>query len=275
MSLINKKIEILLEYLAYGGDAVGRYQGRAVFVPYGLPEERAVVRVVEEHKSYLRAEMAEIISPSPLRMAPLCQHFGRCGGCQWQMMEYSRQVAYKKKILEETLLRLGGITCSEIETVPHSTGWRYRNKAQFPIIRAGLGKEIGYFARGSHRLERLSSCPILEVPLGKMAEAVIPIVESSSVTGYDEVRHGGQLRHLLLRFVRSSRQALLTLVTKDCQEIPLPLISMLAAIPGLAGIHQNINPYRGNTILGQRWRRLWGEAHLWEEMGGVKLRLSP
>lgn len=275
MSLLDKKIEVLLDDLAYGGDAVGRYQGRAVFVPYGLPEERAVVRVVEEHRSYLRAEVERIAAASPLRIAPRCSHFGRCGGCQWQMLDYGRQLIYKKKILQETLFRLGGVSCPEIEIIPHSSGWRYRNKAQFPVVQKETGKEIGYYLRGSHRLERLSSCPILEGPLDSTAAEVIPIIENSSLKGYDEANHRGQLRHLVLRFSRYRGRALLSLVTRNRRDSPQELVWRLSAIPGLAGIHQNINPRRGNTVLGLTWQKLWGEDHLWEEMAGLKLRLSP
>src|SRR5512135_3304920 len=88
--------EVNLTGLVYGGDALGRLpDGRAVFVPFGLPGERVRLRLVEEKRGHARAELVEVLAPSPQRIQPRCAHFGYCGGCQYQHLPYPEQLAAK------------------------------------------------------------------------------------------------------------------------------------------------------------------------------------
>ena len=92
-------IILQLSDLAHGGDAVGTYQGKAVFVPLGIPGETVRVQVVKEHARYARARLLEVLDPSPERVEPPCPYFATCGGCHWQHIAYEAQLQYKRQIV--------------------------------------------------------------------------------------------------------------------------------------------------------------------------------
>ncbi|MFH1523577.1 MAG: TRAM domain-containing protein, partial [Chloroflexota bacterium] len=99
-------LTVELEKLVYGGDALGRLPdpltgtgGRAIFVPFGLPGETVKARVVEEKRGHVRAELVEVLEPSPERIEPRCKHFVVCGGCHYQHLSYPNQLKAKTEIL--------------------------------------------------------------------------------------------------------------------------------------------------------------------------------
>ncbi len=102
-------LDVKLDKLVYGGEAMGRLEdGRAVFVPYALPDEKVRVRVVEEKRGHVRAELVEVLEASPERIVPRCRHFGECGGCHYQHLDYETQLAVKRQVLVEQFQRIAG-----------------------------------------------------------------------------------------------------------------------------------------------------------------------
>ena len=88
--------ELILEKLTYGGESMGRLDdGRAVFVPFGLPGERVRVRLTEEKKNFARGQIIEVLEQSKERVIPKCKHFGECGGCHYQNLPYEKQLIVK------------------------------------------------------------------------------------------------------------------------------------------------------------------------------------
>src|SRR6187401_1806488 len=99
-------IDLQLEKLTYGGDAMGRLEdGRAVFVPFGLPGERVRIRLTEDKRNFARGELLEVLDASPDRIAPRCIHFGLCGGCHYQNLPYEEQLKAKTEIIRDQLTR--------------------------------------------------------------------------------------------------------------------------------------------------------------------------
>jgi 23S rRNA (uracil1939-C5)-methyltransferase len=158
---------IQLEKLSYGGDAIGRLpDGRAVFIPFGLPGERVHVRLVEEKKNFARGELLEILEPSPERIVPRCKHFfvplspeggapsgddkgtgvRGCGGCHYQHMPYEAQLQAKTEILRDQLQRIGKIESPPVKPmVGCPNPWNYRNHVQFHLTEDG---KLGYVGVG-------------------------------------------------------------------------------------------------------------------------------
>lgn len=136
-------IDIQLEKLTYGGDAMGRLEdGRAVFVPFGLPGERVRVRLTEEKRNFARGEIVEVLDASPQRITPRCKHFGVCGGCHYQHLPYQEQLDAKAEILRDQLRRIGKIENPPVQNmVPSSSPWNYRNHVQFHLTEEG---KLGY-----------------------------------------------------------------------------------------------------------------------------------
>jgi len=140
--------EILLTTLAYGGDAMGRLEdGRAVFVPFGLPGERVRIRLTEEKRGFARGELGEILEASPHRIVPRCKHFGVCGGCHYQNLPYEEQLEAKREILRDQLTRIGRIENPPVQDMVASPNpWNYRNHVQFHLTEEG---KLGYVGVGT------------------------------------------------------------------------------------------------------------------------------
>jgi 23S rRNA (uracil1939-C5)-methyltransferase len=137
-----------LTAIAHGGTALGRHEGRVIFVPYALPGETARVEITEDRGRYAFARLAKVLEPSPDRVTPPCPYFdcaahggAGCGGCQWQHVDYQAQLRFKAEIVADQLARIGGIADPTVRPVlPDSAGWAYRNHAQFhPAPEGGLG----------------------------------------------------------------------------------------------------------------------------------------
>lgn len=148
--------EITVEKLVYGGEGLGRLEGRAVLAPCVLPGERVRVRSVAEKPGLVRAALLEVLNASPERAAPACPYFARCGGCQYQHASYERQLSFKRAILEDQLRRIGKLEPpAEIGAVGGEP-WGYRNRVQLRIA----GGALGYRAAQSHKLCAIEKCPI-------------------------------------------------------------------------------------------------------------------
>ena len=108
---MNQSIELTLDAIAHGGEAIGRHGGKTIFVPYAIPGERVRVEIVEEKERWACTRLLEVVQPSPDRVEPPCPYFGpdRCGGCQWQHIAYERQAELKAEIVADHLRRLGRI----------------------------------------------------------------------------------------------------------------------------------------------------------------------
>lgn len=134
----------MLEKLTYGGEAIGRLpDGRAVFIPFGLPEERVRVQLVEQKRGYARGRIIEILEPSAGRIKPRCKHFSICGGCHYQNLPYEKQLQAKTEILRDQLQRIGKIIDPPVKAMVASADeWNYRNHVQFHLTRE---RRIGYF----------------------------------------------------------------------------------------------------------------------------------
>ena len=166
-------LTVKLEKLTYGGDALGRLPdpltgtgGRAVFVPFALPGETVRIRVIEQKRGHIRAELVEVLDPSPERITPKCVHFGFCGGCHYQHLSYKAQLQLKTDILRDQLMRIGKIQDPPVQPLVASPlEWNYRNHVQFHLSRAG---ELGYIQANSRDMFPISECHLPEAALNKL-----------------------------------------------------------------------------------------------------------
>ncbi len=148
-----------IERLASGGEGVGHApDGRVVFVPATAPGDHVDVRIIEEQKRFLRAEVIDLVTAGPGRVAPRCSLVGTCGGCTWQHLDYPTQCQAKAERVAETFARVAGIELSEpVECTPSPDPFGYRSRARVGF-RDGV---IGFRQTGSHTLCPASACPVL------------------------------------------------------------------------------------------------------------------
>nr|HID13043.1 class I SAM-dependent RNA methyltransferase [Anaerolineae bacterium] len=122
--------DLQLTTIAHGGAALGRHEGRVIFVPYALPGETVHVEITEDKGRYAFACLVDVLEPSPDRVAPPCPYFDPtgCGGCQWQHAAYEAQLRFKAEIVTDQLTRIGSIPNPPVRpTLPDNSGWAYRN----------------------------------------------------------------------------------------------------------------------------------------------------
>jgi len=158
---------VQIEKPIYGGSFLAREAGKAIFVPFTLPGEEARIRIVDDKgkRGYATAMLEEITSAAPERIAPTCAHFGSCGGCNYQHVDYAAQLRYKQAILRETFER-SGITLPEQIDVLAAGPWGYRNRIRLALDAQG---RPGYRAHASHAIVPIEACPIAAPLLVKAA----------------------------------------------------------------------------------------------------------
>ncbi len=150
-----------IDSLAYGGNGVGRHDGKAIFVPYSAPGDLLRCRVTREKKRYAEAEMTELIEPSIQRRQPICPVFGRCGGCQWQHLPYVEQMRWKEQIFRDTMVRQCALPAEAVLPMAAAPKeWGYRSRVQFKCQQTKNGFLMGFYQRGSHYVIDVETCPI-------------------------------------------------------------------------------------------------------------------
>lgn len=160
-------VEVELLRPTFGGSSMGRLaDGRAVFVPYGLPGELVRVALVEQKRGFARARLVEVLRPAPERLQPRCRHFGVCGGCHYQHLSYAHQLQVKAEVLREQLERIGGLSDPPLEAIqPSPQEWHYRNTVQFHLDAQG---RLGYEESGSNRVVAIEECYLPQPPLDEL-----------------------------------------------------------------------------------------------------------
>jgi 23S rRNA (uracil1939-C5)-methyltransferase len=170
-------IELTLDGIAHGGEALGRHAGKVVFVPYAIPGEHVRVEIEQEKARWARARLLEVLTPSPDRVEPPCPYFGPegCGGCRWQHINYQRQATLSVEIVADQLRRLGRIAepiLADIVILADDDGvldFGYRNHTQFAVTPDGV---LGYRRTASHDVIPVERCLLLSQRLDELHTAL-------------------------------------------------------------------------------------------------------
>lgn len=159
-------LDVFIERIVPGGAGLAFAEGLTIFVPLTAPGDKARVRVSEKKKQVAFAELVQVLEPAPARQTPPCPHFGNCGGCDFQQLNYSAQLAAKVEIIRDSLRRIGKINWqAEIPIVPSPDVLNYRTRAQWKRDRQTGA--LGYFRRNTHTVFEVETCPILSPALEK------------------------------------------------------------------------------------------------------------
>jgi 23S rRNA (uracil1939-C5)-methyltransferase len=248
-------IEINLDAIAHGGEAIGRHAGKAIFVPYAIPGERVRIEIIEERDRWARARLLDVLEPSPDRVAPPCPYFGpdACGGCQWQHIAYPRQAELKREIVADQLRRLGRIAnppvadivaladpaADDDATAPAFLAYGYRNNAQFALTPEG---RLGFRRAASHDVTAVERCLLLEPRLDDLHAALD--VAWPELIGVD-LRAGTEVDDTLILFEAGGDEA-------PELEIDLPTACALLTRRGLTPLIGE--PWVTIEVLGRRYR---------------------
>lgn len=153
-------IELTLSAMAHGGAALGRHEGRVIFVPGALPGEMVRVEITQDKDRFAHARLVEVVEPSPDRVTPRCPHVPECGGCQWQHIDYARQVTLKRDVVLDQLTRIAGVADPPVRpTVAAPSPWAYRNRVTFHV---GDDDQLGFRRAASHGVVPIQECHIAD-----------------------------------------------------------------------------------------------------------------
>jgi 23S rRNA (uracil1939-C5)-methyltransferase len=164
-------VEVTIERILPGGAGLAHADGRTLLVALAAPGDHVRARIERVQGRVAFASIAEIISPSPVRVEPLCPYFGLCGGCDFQQLSYEAQLTSKVEIIRDCLRRIAQVEIAgEIPITPAPNPWHYRSRAQWQ--HDPLKKHFGYFERASHRVCDVAACPVLVPSLEATLESL-------------------------------------------------------------------------------------------------------
>jgi 23S rRNA (uracil1939-C5)-methyltransferase len=258
------------------GQGIGHLEnGLTVFVEGGVPGDRLEVRLLQKKARYAVAKIVAIDEASNMRGDSDCPWYPRCGGCQFRHIRYDAQLQIKKKLVTDALERIGGVEDAQQrvrDTLGMQEPCRYRNKAQFKVSRDG----IGFYKKNSHAVVAIDDCFNQPESCRRVIAACRKLLKDGLMSLYDERRHRGILRGVVQRSNQQGQEMVTLVVTAFDAGIADALIDIFKeALPQLVSLNININPKRGNAVMGKETQCIWGEPRMAESLGGLAFQISP
>ena len=253
------------------GLGIARIDGQVVFVHGAVRGELCRILVMKVLKNAAFGKVTELLEPSPERREPDCPYYGRCGGCDFRHLSYREELWAKRQRVQDALTRLGGSDVEVEEILGAADPLYYRNKSQYPV---SAGK-VGFYRARTHDVVDIEHCLIQKPQADAAAAALRDYMRDFAVPSYDEKTGRGLLRHLYVRTNRRGESLVCVLANGERLPHEEELVGRLRrAVPDCVGVVLGVNTRRGNTILGERYRTLWGADTLEDELCGLTFRLS-
>ena len=253
------------------GLGIARIDGQVVFVHGAVRGELCRILVMKVLKNAAFGKVTELLEPSPERREPDCPYYGRCGGCDFRHLSYREELWAKRQRVQDALTRLGGSDVEVEEIFGAADPLYYRNKSQYPV---SAGK-VGFYRARTHDVVDIEHCLIQKPQADAAAAALRDYLRDFAVPSYDEKTGRGLLRHLYVRTNRRGESLVCVLANGERLPHEEELVGRLRrAVPDCVGVVLGVNTRRGNTILGERYRTLWGADTLEDELCGLTFRLS-
>ena len=230
-----------------------------------------------QKKAIAFAKVQKYITRGPGTIEPPCPSFGPplfCGGCDWLDLSYETQLKYKTELVKEQIQSLNS-RIDIPDTIASPITQHYRNKAFMPVGKGEKSLEYGIYERWSHKIVPHKSCILHPPEFDLIAHRCLELMDNAKVQPYDETTHTGTLRHIGFRCSQDRKQILLILVTRSAK---LPFSNLLvkklcSEFPQISGIVQNINREKGNVILGDEEKILYGNPWIMEKINNLKFRI--
>ena len=293
----NKKNLILenIKLLSAGakGVSIGKTEdGKTIIVSGAIPGDIVNARVKKAKSKYYEADAVEILTPSPFRVEPECEHFGVCGGCKWQNMSYEKQLEFKQDEVINNIKRIGGI--EDFESIPILGGdepYYYRNKMEFSFSNArwltseeiksdtdiNQKNALGFHIPGQwSKILDLKNCYLQEYPSNEIRLAIRNYAIENKLDFFDLKSQDGFLRTLMLRQNSKGEWMILIQFFKENEEQRIKLLNfILEQFPQITTLLYAINPKGNNSVYDLDIKTYFGEGFIFEEMDGLKFKIGP
>ncbi|HON06217.1 MAG TPA: 23S rRNA (uracil(1939)-C(5))-methyltransferase RlmD [bacterium] len=266
------------------GYGVGKYDGKVVFVDNAVPGDKSWIKIIKNKNSYSYAMNCGIINKSGLRVEPVCPHFGTCGGCLLQNIDYGAQVEIKKKYLIETLTRIGKIKekIDISEIIPSVDSFFYRNKMEFafgidndiPVL--GLRERQSPLRKYRGLVHAVDRCFIFSDCIKEIFPVFLRYVSDNNLEPYNPFSKNGFVRHLVIRETKQTNQIMVIFVTRSGT---LPGISKLteeiSSIKNIKSFWWVENNQISDAVVFEKKHLIYGSPYIEEKISDFRFRIYP
>ena len=272
------------------GMAVGRHDMLVVFVPFAVPGDIVDVKLTKKKKTYAEGKIIKINKLSPLRTQPPCSHFGLCGGCRWQNMRYDIQLAFKQKLVNDSLQRLGGFDFPEPKPIIGSKDiFHYRNKVEFTFsnrkwlihpadhVEEKEMNGLGFHLPGMFdRILDVDTCYLFESPANEMRNRLRDFCQEQDFTFYNPRTHLGFLRNFIIRLASTGDLMLIMIFGYDSpDDIDKTMQFLKQTFPQISSLQYVINTKKNDTITDLECIVYSGLPYITEKMNDLVFRVGP
>lgn len=271
-------VDIEIVDVSSEGYGIGKVDQQVIFIPDTVTGDRTSARIVKMKKKYAEGKIVEIKEKSDYRIRPRCIVADKCGGCQWQHIDYQYQLETKVNQVKQNLSRIGGFENFTIENILSGEDLGYRNKVNYPLGTSANGKiKAGYYQKASHSIVNLNQCPIQDPRLNPLLTEIKEDLQNLNIPIYDEKNGKGELRHLCFRIGKQTGEILITLISTKLSDETLETQAhqWLEKYPEVVGVCLNHNPKNTNVIFGKKTQLLAGRAYIKEKFADLTFHLPP
>lgn len=274
------EIDVSIEKLSNLGFGIAKHEGLVIFVANACPGDKLKIKITKLNKNWANGQIVEIIEKSLHRVEPFCAMQNVCGGCQLQFIDYNYQLQLKKEIIEDALKSIGNIEVEVKDPIPSPENLHYRHKVQYPIAQTKVSKRIlaGYYKPKSHEIVNIKHCPIQP----EICDDIIEFIRNSAfeytISGFDEKKHLGDLRHVVIRLSKATDKVLVTLVvnsTKMFEKLNDFAQNIYEKFKEVSGVCVNFNPKKTNVIMGENTELVAGKDFIKERILDKTFRIGP
>lgn len=272
----NGQYQVDIIDLSYEGLGVAKMGHYPLFIEDALPGETVVAHVMKVGKKFAFAKAVERIKESPERVAVKDGDLTRTGIAPLQHLSYAGQLKFKQAQVENALRKVGQLDVEVLPTIGMDQPFGYRNKAQVPVRQTKNGLDFGFFRRNTHDFIPLEDFYIQDPAIDAALLKIRAILRESGVSAYNEERHEGVLRHVMIRRGYHSHEMMVVLVTRKKKLFKGDKIAerIMQAVPEVVSVMQNVNDKQTNVILGPDFNLLAGRPYIEDEMLGHVFQIS-
>ncbi|WP_311408063.1 23S rRNA (uracil(1939)-C(5))-methyltransferase RlmD [Liquorilactobacillus uvarum] len=273
----NEELTVTIEDLTYQGMGVAKVDHYPLFIENALPTEKVKVHVLKASKNYGFAKVIERLSTSDQRVEVTENHYLQTGIAPLQHLNYAAQLEFKRNQISELLNKVHLKNVEVAPTIGMDEPYHYRNKAQVPV-RAVNGKlETGFFKKNSHTFVPLEDFLIQDKRIDEVIKEVRDVLRKFNIEAYDERKHSGVIRHIMVRRGYYTHEVMVVLVTRS-KRIPMQdqiVEAIQTKCPDVCSIIQNVNQVSTNVILGKQDKLLAGKKQIKDQLNGITFNISP
>ena len=261
--------------LTHEGLGVVKIDNKPYFIFDILPGESGKFEITKENKNLGYAKVVLRHNDSKNRIVPICKEFGKCGGCDFFNMDYDFEASYKLKMINETFKRIGHLDFQIKSIIKADKTTNYRNKVQIPFKRFNNKVSCGFYMKKSHDIIEINKCYLQTDLTTDIAKFTKNIMNDLKISAYDEIKHNGCMRHLLVRNTCNNEYMVVFIVNDyQMQSIKELAQRIKDRYKEVKSIILNINKEKSNVILGREYKVLYGNDYLVENILGLNFKMS-